>query len=108
MRALKLLFIAGVVMLAGAAPASGKGRDIEIIASGLDNPLHLTVAADGDVYVAEAGRGGAPSTSRACFDSVEGSVCTGATGAVTRISRNGRRWRQDRVATGLASFAPAG
>src|SRR3954452_3011981 len=112
MRALRLLSIAGVVMLAGAAPASGKGRDIEVIASGLDNPLHLTVATDGDVYVAEAGRGGGSAVSRSCFDSVEGSVCTGATGAVTRISRDSRtsqrRWHQERVATGLASFAPAG
>ena len=47
-------------------------------------------------------------TSRSCFDSAEGFACTGATGAVTRISRHGWRYRQKRAAKGLASFAPVG
>jgi hypothetical protein len=84
-----------------AAPASA--ADVDIIASGLDNPRHVAVAPGGDVYVAEAGRGGDHATSRSCFDSPEGFACTGATGAVTRISRH----RTERVASGLASFAPA-
>ena len=59
---------------------------------------------DGDVYVAESGRGGDPATSKSCFDSAEGPSCTGATGAITRIDR----WhRKRRVVTGLASFAPS-
>lgn len=31
---------------------------VEVIASGLDNPRGVTLGSDGEVYVAEAGRGG--------------------------------------------------
>jgi hypothetical protein len=107
-RALKLLALAGVVVLAAAAPASAQSSpDIDVIAKGLDNPRHVAVAPNGDVYVAEAGRGGNHATARSCFDSAEGFACTGATGAVTRISRHRWRYRQKRVAKRLASFAPA-
>jgi hypothetical protein len=103
-RALKLLAVT-VAVLVAAAPASAEVvDDVDVIASGLDNPRHVAVAPNGDVYVAEAGRGGDPAISKSCFDSAEGFACTGATGAVTRISRHGR---QERVAEGLASFAPA-
>jgi hypothetical protein len=91
-------------MLAGAAPASADhkhGVDVDRIAKGLDNPRHVAVGKDGDIWVAESGRG-AP-TSNSCFDSAEGPACTGASGAITRIDRRGQR----RVVTGLASFAPA-
>jgi hypothetical protein len=104
-RALKLLALASVVGLSAAAPASA--QPVDVIAKGLDNPRHVAVAPNGDVYVAEAGRGGDPATATSCFDSAEGFACTGATGAVTRISRHGWRYRQKRVAQGLASFAPA-
>jgi hypothetical protein len=106
-RALKLLALAAVAALAAAAPASAQSvDDIDVIAKGLDNPRHVAIAPKGDIYVAEAGRGGDPETSTSCFDSAEGPACTGATGAVTRISRHGWRYRQKRVAEGLASFAP--
>jgi hypothetical protein len=88
--------------LAFAAPAAAD--DVDVIASGLDNPRNVAVAPGGDVYVAEAGRGGDHSAQRSCFNSPEGFACTGATGAVTRISDN----RTKRVVRGLASFAPAG
>jgi hypothetical protein len=99
---MRLALVTGAVLLAGGSqPAAAR---VDVVASGLDNPRHVAVAPGGDVYVAEAGRGGDPATSRSCFDSPEGFACTGATGAVTRISRHG----QERVADGLASFAPAG
>ena len=110
MRALKLLPLTAAVALVVAAPASADGvDDVDVIASGLDNPRHLAVSHNGDVYVAEAGRGGDPTTSNSCFDTPAGVSCTGATGAVTRISRRGRHGHhhQDRIATGLASYAPA-
>ena len=44
-----------------------------------------------------------PRPRTSCFDSAEGPSCTGATGAITRIDR---RQSQQRVVTGLASFAP--
>jgi hypothetical protein len=108
-RALKLLALTAALALAVAAPASAQSvDDIDVIAKGLDNPRHVAVSHDGDVYVAESGRGGDHATSRSCFDSAEGFACTGATGAVTRISRHDWRYRQERVLKGLASFAPEG
>lgn len=108
MRALKLLPLTAVVMLLVAAPATAQEvDDIDVIASGLDNPRHVAVSRDGDVYVAESGTGGDPATAKSCFDSAEGPSCTGATGAVTRISRHRGGYRPARIATGLASFAPA-
>lgn len=145
MRVRMLAPVVAVAALAATAPAGAHTvDDIDVIATGLDNPRHLAVSPDGDVYVAESGRGGDHATSRSCFDSAEGFSCTGATGAVTRVSRDGRHrgrhpdhahhrheghhgyeeqdrrgphksrhggddgWRQQRVVTGLASFAPEG
>jgi hypothetical protein len=106
-----LLPIAALLCLLAAAPASARhhqsGPSVKTIASGLDNPRHVAVAKDGDVFVAEAGRGGDPATSKSCFDSAEGPACTGATGALTRISRHHGHWDKERVVRGLASFAPA-
>ena len=107
MRPLALLPITATLALAVAAPAAAQSvQDVDVIASGLDNPRHLAVSGDGDVYVAEAGRGGAPGVSKSCFDSAEGPACTGATGAVTQVSRHRRGYHQRRVVRGLASFAP--
>ena len=129
MRVRTSLILTAAIAGAVAAPASAKSVDVDVIAKGLDNPRHVAVSPSGDVYVAESGRGGNHATSRSCFDSAEGFACTGATGAVTRISRghghgghhghrghrrgdHGRRgrhanrFRQERIARGLASFAP--
>jgi hypothetical protein len=108
----KLLSICLGLCLLLAAPASahrnqhGGGPSVKTIASGLDNPRHVAVAKNGDVWVAEAGRGG-PVGSKSCFDSAEGPSCTGATGALTRIPQQHGTWKQKQVVTGLASFAPA-
>jgi hypothetical protein len=100
MRRTMILTVAAALGIA--APASA--ADVDVIASGLDNPRHVAVSPGGDVYVAESGRGGDHDASRSCFNSPEGFACTGATGAVTRVSRRGTK----RVVRGLASFAPAG
>ena len=102
MRTRWCLPLAALTTLAVAVPAGAHGIDVDVIARGLDNPRHVAVAKDGDVYVAESGRGGDHATARSCFDSAEGFACTGRTGAVTRIGR----WGQHRVVRGLASFAP--
>jgi glucose/arabinose dehydrogenase len=69
-----------------------------VIASNLDNPRGLTFAPNGDLYVTEAGKGGAGP----CFMGPEGGeVCYGTSGAVTRVS-NGT---QERIVTGLSSVA---
>jgi hypothetical protein len=106
-----LLLTLGLAASAGAKPGHGKGGgdapDVDVIATKLDNPRHVAVAPNGDVYVAEAGRGGDHTTADSCFDSAEGFACTGDSGAVTRISKHWWRTDQERIVTGLASFAPA-
>jgi DNA-binding beta-propeller fold protein YncE len=91
--------VAATAALALSAPADARVH-VEVIAKGLDNPRHVAVGKDA-VYVAEAGRGGDHATSKSCFNASEGFACTGATGAVTKISGQ----RQVRIASKLASFA---
>ncbi len=69
-----------------------------MVAKGLDSPRHLAFDANGDLFVAEAGRGG----TGPCFVAGEGPACMGATGAVTKVDRRGRQYR---IVTGLASMA---
>ena len=110
MRVTTMLGVVAVAGLAAASPAAARSvQSADEIASGLDNPRHLAVSPTGDIYVAEAGRGGDHATSESCFDSAEGPACTGATGAVTRITFKGKskQPKQKRILTGLASFAPA-
>ncbi len=71
---------------------------VKLVAQGLDSPRHLAFGSDGDLFVAEAGRGGAGP----CFNAGEGPACMGNSGAVTKVDR----WaRQSRIVTGLASMA---
>ena len=78
--------------------ADGRWPQVSVVATGLDSPRHLAFGSRGDLFVAEAGRGGpAP-----CFIGGEGPACMGASGAVTKIDRRGR---QSRIADGLASMA---
>jgi hypothetical protein len=100
MRLLRFLPVFMLVAFGGAAPvqASGGGEKVREVASGLDSPRHLAFGSRGDLFVAEAGRGGAGP----CFNSAEGPSCMGASGAVTQIDRWGRQYR---IADGLASFA---
>jgi hypothetical protein len=71
---------------------------VKVIATGLDSPRHLAFNDDGDLFVAEAGRGG----TGPCFAGGEGPACMGATGAVTKIDRRGHQYR---IVSGLASMA---
>jgi hypothetical protein len=97
MRALRVLPILLLLML-GLAPAATARTGVEVVATGLDSPRHLAFGSRGDLFVAEAGRGG----SGPCFVGGEGPACMGATGAVTKIDRWGR---QSRFVEGLASYA---
>ena len=57
MRALRVL--PTVLLLAlGIAPAAAATTSMDIVASGLDSPRHLAFGSRGDLFVAEAGRGG--------------------------------------------------
>ena len=75
--------------------------NMQVIATGLNNPRHMTIGPDGGVYVAEAGAGGT-----SCYPdpATRPLVCVGTTGSITRIE-NGV---QTRIATGLPSMADPG
>ncbi|CAA9230021.1 MAG: hypothetical protein AVDCRST_MAG20-1196 [uncultured Acidimicrobiales bacterium] len=87
-----------------AAPAGAVSR-AEVVARGLDDPYKLSFGPDGDLYVAESGRGG----EGPCVDETEGPdgdpgpVCFGASGAVTRVVDGDGA--QSRVLEGLPSIA---
>jgi hypothetical protein len=99
MRASKLLVpVLLTVAAAFASPAAAAPTEVDVVARGLDAPRHLAFGARGDLFVAEAGRGG----SGPCFVAGEGPACMGASGAVTEIDRHGHQFR---IVQGLASFA---
>ncbi len=90
-------FLALVFLLAAGPTAADTSW--QTIASGLDNPRGITAGPDGELYVAEAGRGG----DGPCAAGPEGEVCFGMTGAITKIHDG----TQTRVITGLPSLAAA-
>ncbi len=89
------------VQPATAGGGGGPGGGPEVIASGLDNPRGLAFDRKGNLFVAEAGTGGAGP----CFPGPEGpTVCFGDSGGVTKVTKHGQR----RVVTGLGSIANEG
>jgi hypothetical protein len=101
--------IAQALLLAGLAATSATAlADVgaaKTIASGLANPRGLNFAPNGDLYVAESGRGG---TGNCTFSPPNPAVsrCYGETGAVSRIRPEGGF---ERVVTGLPSLGqPSG
>lgn len=99
------VFIAAV---AAAAPAGAHGRhhseeEPVVIATGLNNPRHLSVGPGGALYVAESGTGG----DGPCITSSEGAlVCYGPTGSISELTRGRHGWSQRRTVSGLPSLAP--
>jgi hypothetical protein len=84
------------------ADVSRRGPEaLRVIATQLNNPRKLFLAADGAIYVAEAGVGG----QNRCVATKPQKSCVGLTGSITRISAGG----QSRVLTHLVSVAyPSG
>jgi hypothetical protein len=77
---------------------------VQVIAKGLVNPRGLAFAPNGQLFVAEAGRGG----NGACTVLGDGqNACYGETGALTRIDPAGVR-APVHVVSGLPSLAPQG
>jgi sugar lactone lactonase YvrE len=100
-RVLALLAAGGVGVGVAVAPAQAETSRTTVVASGLDNPRLLSFSPDGDLYVAESGRGG----SGPCATHPElGKFCFGESGAITRVSPNGS---ERRVVTGLPSLGGA-
>ena len=95
------LAVAAAAMLVLAIASAGAAQTApQVVASGLDNPRHLTFSPDGDLYVVEAGRGG--SITCGVEHQALGSSCFGFSGAVTLVRDNGA---DSRVVTGLPSIA---
>lgn len=104
-RAPRLLAAIGLLgalaMLTVPAKATSAGAGYTVVARGLDNPRGLAFGPKGELYVAEAGKGG-PGP---CMKSPEGGTsCYGPSGAVTRIWQGA----QTRLVTGLPSAADKG
>jgi hypothetical protein len=78
----------------GAAPR------LTVVAEGLAQPRHMDISRRGDLYVAEAGNGGTDQTEGLFFAGAE--HCTGFSGAVSRLDRDGEL---ERIVTGLPSTA---
>lgn len=86
-----------------AAPAIA-APTVTVVADGLSNPRGLAFAPNGQLYVAEVGRGG----TGACVPSADSPAlrCYGETGALTRVDPSGMH-PPVRVVKRLPSMAPA-
>jgi len=101
MRRALLLLAATVVAALAMTSTTASAVTTSVVMSGLDNPRGLAFAPTGELYVAEAGRGGAGP----CVTLRGQPQCYGATGAVSRLWRG----NQDRIATSLPStISPVG
>ncbi|MEV0458933.1 ScyD/ScyE family protein [Catellatospora methionotrophica] len=101
---IKRLAIASAVLLSAVAqgvPASA-APDVTVLATGLSNPRGLAFDRDGTLYVTEAGRGADGAANPVCLPRPQGIGCLGATGALSRVGRDGT---VTRVLTGLPSLA---
>jgi hypothetical protein len=75
---------------------------VKTVASGFDNPRGLAFGEDGQLYVAEAGKGG---TTCVPGGPGGGSLCPGLTGAISVINPGGAHHR---IVSGLASISDQG
>lgn len=90
----------GAMALTLMASSAGAQSAPVVVASGLDNPRHLTFSPTGELYVVEAGRGG-PRPGNCVEHPALGLFCLGFTGAVTEVDDEGA---DERVLTGLPSI----
>ena len=97
----RLAAASAVALVAGMLTATpAHAAEVEVIASGLNNPRQLSFAPGGTLYVAEAGVRG---DSEKCSVHPElGEFCLEFTGSLARVDRGGR---VKRVVTGLPSIS---
>jgi hypothetical protein len=95
-RAVLLSCVAAVATMTGAAQAA----ELQVVATGLNNPRGLDFAPNGALYNAEAGTGGNGPT----VEGPEGPVRLGLTGSVTRLFKG----VQTRIIEGRPSLAGDG
>ena len=100
-QASRLIAIAGSLGVALALVATPASADPSwrVVSSGLHSPRNLAVSPDGDIYVAESGRGG----NGVCVQHPAlGDACLGHSGSITWVNPEGA---DERVVTGLPSIA---
>lgn len=85
------------LLAATVAAASLHAAELQVIASGLNNPRGLDFAPTGALYIAEAGVGGSGPT----VAGHEGLLHFGLSGSITRVFKG----KQERIVTGLPSLA---
>ena len=95
------LLAVGASLPANATSGSHRGVAVpfKVVAQGLHGPRGITFSGN-DMYVAEAGTGGAAP----CVPGAQSPVCFGLTGSVTRV----RAGKQSRVLKGLPSLSDQG
>ena len=100
MRSRHAFAVAGATMLLASATSAVTAQDptIEVLAEGLNTPRGVAVAADGSIYVAEAGAAGETCIDAGLGDS-EGGMCYGPSGSVAHIVDG----EVERVIEGLTS-----
>jgi hypothetical protein len=103
-RLLVIAVIAALIAVPAAQANKGDGNGWKVVASGLDNPRGLDVAKNGDIWIAESGKGGAGPCVASPEDPESPPVCFGLSGAFTVVHKG---W-QKRVVSGLPSFATQG
>lgn len=106
--AVGVLAVAASLNIYSQAQLPVAGTTGTVVASGLDGPRGLAFGADGTLYVAEAGTGGATSTAGACTQVVPpiGPYTGGTTARISAIDTRGKRAT---VASGLpSSLSPTG
>lgn len=102
LRRVSLLAIVTILILSAAflvqvnlAKASGPAvTQVSVFATGLDNPRGLAFGPDGDLYVAEGGRGGTDSTTaEQCAQVIPpiGPYTSGMTARISKVSPTGER-----------------
>lgn len=95
----------GITILGSGVAAANQSGPVTV-ADKLNNPRQLTFGPNGDLYVAEAGKGNVGATDPGgCLSGPEGPACAGNTGSVTRIKNPAHHASASRVVTGLLSFA---
>jgi hypothetical protein len=96
----RLAAASAVTLVAGILTATpAHAAEVEVIASGLNNPRQLAFAPGGTLYVAEAGIRG---DSTDCSAHPLGEFCLEHTGSLARVGRSGN---VKRVVTGLPSIS---
>ncbi len=94
--------VLGAMFGFGATPAvAAPQATFTTVARGFDNPRGLALGEDGQLYVAEAGKGG----SKCVSGGPGGSLCPGLTGAISVITEHGAHHR---IVSGLASISNPG